>query len=74
VTQDEFRILEQALKLPLEARAALAGYLLDSLDSPPDPDVEAAWEAEIAARAREVESSSVQMVPWSEARRMISGG
>jgi len=74
MTQDEFRILEQALKLPPEARAALAGYLLDSLDSPPDPDAEAAWEAEIAARARQVESSSVQMIPWSEARRMISGG
>lgn len=74
VTQDESRILEQALRLPPEARAALAGFLLDSLDSPLDPAAEVAWEAEIAARLRAVESSAVKMIPWSEARRAISGG
>ncbi|HET9887918.1 MAG TPA: addiction module protein [bacterium] len=74
MTEDETRILKQALKLPSEARAALAGYLLDSLDAPPDPGVEAAWESEIAIRARQVDSSSVQMIPWSEARRKIGGG
>ena len=74
MSEDEFLVLKKALRRPAEARAALAGYLLDSLDSPPDPEAEAAWEAEIAVRVRQVESSSVQMIPWSEARRMISGG
>lgn len=74
MTQDESRIVELALRLPPEARAALAGFLLDSLDSPPDPGAEAAWEVEIATRLRDVETSSVKMVPWSEARRSIAGG
>ena len=74
MTEDETRILEEALKLPPESRAALVVYLLDSLDAPPDPGVEAAWESETAIRARQMDSSSVQMIPWSEARRMIADG
>jgi len=44
------KLLEESLKLPAETRAALAGFLLDSLDDAIDPDAEAAWEAEIAQR------------------------
>ena len=73
MTEDEARILEQALKLPPEARAALAGSLLDSLDSPPDPDAEAAWAAEISKRLREIDGGLVKLVPWAEARREIAG-
>jgi len=36
------KLLEEALKLPTEARAALAGSLLDSLDDTIGPDAEAA--------------------------------
>ncbi len=36
-------ILKDALALPTEARAALAGSLLDSLDGEVDEDAEAAW-------------------------------
>ncbi len=35
-------VLREALKLPMEARAALAGSLLDSLDDMIDEDAEAA--------------------------------
>ncbi len=74
MTQDESRILKEAMRLPPEARAALAGYLLDSLDSPPDPEAETAWEVEIANRLRDLETSQTKMIPWSEARRAITGG
>ena len=61
------------MKLPPEARAALAGSLLDSLDENVDPDLEAAWEREIAARLKELDNSDVKTIPWSEARRIIAG-
>jgi putative addiction module component (TIGR02574 family) len=65
------RIADEALKLPAEARAALAGTLLDSLDEEVDEDAEAAWSAEIAKRVRELEDGTVKTVPWSEVRRSI---
>ena len=52
VMSDELKsLLERALQLPPEARAALAGSLLDSLEQETDDDVGAAWSAEIATRA-----------------------
>jgi putative addiction module component (TIGR02574 family) len=68
------RILAEALKLPPEARAAIAGSLLDSLDDHLDPDAEAAWAAEVSRRLRELDSGTARLVPWSEARRSIIGG
>jgi putative addiction module component (TIGR02574 family) len=66
-------ILKKALALPPEARAALAGSLLESLDEhPPDPGVEAAWSEEIARRIEELDSGKVKPIPWAEARRRIS--
>jgi putative addiction module component (TIGR02574 family) len=65
-------ILKQALQLPPEARAALAGSLLDSVDEPLDLDAESAWEAEIAARIREIDEGKVTLIPWAEARARIA--
>ena len=63
MTQDENRLLKEALKLPPEARAALAGSLLDSLEGPMDPEAESAWEAEVAMRVREMDSGAVTGIP-----------
>ena len=68
------KLLEEALKLPVEARAALAGSLLESLDDTVDEDVEQAWAVEIARRLEEVQSGKVKGVPWAEARRRIVSG
>ena len=65
-------ILKQALRLPPEARAALAGSLLESLDEPLDLDAESAWEAEVASRIREIDRGKVNLIPWAEARAKIS--
>ena len=70
----EDRLLRDALRLSPEARAALAGALLDSLEAEPDPDAESAWDAEIRKRVAELDSGAVQTVPWSEARKIILGG
>jgi putative addiction module component (TIGR02574 family) len=66
------QILKQALKLPPEARAALAGTLLDSLDEAVDRDAESAWEAEIAMRLKEIDEGKVTLIPWAEAKAKIT--
>jgi len=71
--QDIAEILKEALKLPPEARAALAGTLLDSLDETVDKDVESAWEAEIVMRLKEINEGKVNLIPWAEARARIAG-
>ncbi len=66
-------LLEKALKLPAEARAALAGSLIESLDETIDEDAEAVWADEIARRIRDLDSGKTKTIPWSKARRMILG-
>jgi putative addiction module component (TIGR02574 family) len=65
-------ILKKALALPSEARAALAGSLLESLDDTVDASVEESWSREIAHRIEELDSGKVKPIPWAEARRQIS--
>ncbi len=71
MASDPKKLLEEALQLPQEARAALAGSLIDSLDDQVDEDSEAVWKAEIAARLAELRKGSVESIPWSKARRLI---
>lgn len=66
-------ILKKALDLPPEARAAIAGALLDSLDQTVDRDAESAWEAEVLLRLKEMNEGSVELVPWAVARDRIAG-
>ena len=49
------------------------GPLSDSLDAKVDDDVEAAWDAEIARRIRDVDAGKVALIPWSEVRRRLIG-
>jgi putative addiction module component (TIGR02574 family) len=71
VKQDITDILKEALNLPVEARAALAGTLLDSLDESVDQNAESAWEAEIAQRLKEIDENKVELIAWVEARNKI---
>jgi hypothetical protein len=73
MTSNTRDLLEQALKLPPEARAAIAGSLLESLDQDVDEDAADRWDEEIAKRVRELRSGQVTLIPWSEARRIIAG-
>ena len=66
-------LLRRAMSLPAEARAALAGSLLRSLESAVDTDAEAAWSAEIHRRLTDLDAGRVNAVDLDEARRRISG-
>ena len=70
---DVTKLLDEALKLPAEARAALAGSLIESLDDTVDEDVEATWAEEIRRRLEELDAGKAKTIPWSQARRMILG-
>jgi putative addiction module component (TIGR02574 family) len=69
---DAAEILKDALALPSEARAALAGSLLDSLDGEVDEDAEAAWAIEVNRRVAELDSGAVKTIPWAEVRRRLA--
>ncbi|HYN15807.1 MAG TPA: addiction module protein [Terriglobales bacterium] len=65
-------MLKKALALPAEARAALAGCLLESLDDTVEEAAEEEWNKEIARRIKELDSGKVKPISWAEARRQIS--
>ena len=71
--RDIDELLRRALKLPPEARAALAGGLIDSLDETVDEDAQQAWEAEVSRRVSELRDGRVALIPWPEVRRRIAG-
>jgi putative addiction module component (TIGR02574 family) len=70
--RDAAEILKDAMALPVEARAALAGSLLDSLDTEVDEDAEAAWATEVNRRVAELDSGVVNTIPWAEVRRRLA--
>lgn len=61
----------EAAELSEEERASLAGLLIESLEGEPDPDVEAAWSAEIQRRVAEIEAGTAKTVPWEEVRQRL---
>jgi len=69
MTERTQELLQKALSLPDNERAELAGSLIASLDTNIDPDVDAAWQAEIARRADEVRSGNVSTVPWPQVQK-----
>jgi putative addiction module component (TIGR02574 family) len=72
MNRDVSELLEKALSLPPEARAALAGSLLESPDDHVDATAEEEWNREIALRIQELDSGKVKPMPWAEARRQLS--
>jgi putative addiction module component (TIGR02574 family) len=70
--RDAAEILKDALALPADARAALAGSLLESLDSEVDEDAEATSATEVNRRLAELDSGEVKTLPWNEVRRRLA--
>ncbi len=63
-----FNSLEiEALKLPPEERVLLADHLLASVGG--NPEIEAAWAAEVEQRLTEVEIGNIPLIPMEEAIR-----
>ena len=65
MTSTAEKILEDALSLPEDERAALADALNESLS--PASDLSPAWKAEIARRIDAVESGESRLIPGDEA-------
>jgi putative addiction module component (TIGR02574 family) len=54
-----------------EERAALMRLLIDTLDAESDEGVEDAWRVEIERRMADLDSGTVQTVPWEEVRARL---
>lgn len=61
--KDFNEIFRDAAELSEQDRATLAGLLIESLEGEPDPDVEAAWAAEIERRIAELDAGNVKTIP-----------
>lgn len=70
--RDAAEILKDALALPTDARAALAGSLLESLNNKVDEYAEAALATEVNRRVAELNSGAVNTIPWAEVRRRLA--
>jgi putative addiction module component (TIGR02574 family) len=57
---------KKAKELALEERAQLAQELMESVDQESDPEVEAAWQTEIASRIAKYERGEAKLFPASE--------
>lgn len=57
---------KKAQSLTPEERAQLAQELLESVERDADPDIRAAWEAEIADRVARYERGDAKLIPAEE--------
>ena len=57
---------QRAQTLPVEERAELAQILLESVARETDPQVQAAWESEVASRIAKYERGEAKLIPASE--------
>ena len=63
-------ITKEALELSPRQRLALAHFLLEA-DAGADPDVEAAWEAEIDARIEALDQGRAKLVSYDEVAKEL---
>jgi putative addiction module component (TIGR02574 family) len=65
-------LFAKAAVLSDDERAALAGLLIESLESgPADAGVEEAWASEVERRMADYRAGRVQTVGWSELRERL---
>lgn len=58
MTNSAERLKPELAQLSAQDRAALAHFLIHSLDEDEDADAEAAWDAELARRAEEIKNGT----------------
>jgi putative addiction module component (TIGR02574 family) len=64
-------VFRKALGLDASDRNELVGLLIDSLDPETEQGAEAAWLQEIDRRARDLDSGTVQTIPWEIVRERL---
>jgi len=65
------QLFEEAMKLDPEERATLMRLLIESVDAEAEDGVEDAWRVEIERRMAELDSGTVQTIPWEELRAQL---
>jgi len=65
------KILQDALNLPTEERAEVAARLIESLEEARDPDIDAAWAAEVERRCKAIDAGEAVASDWEDVRRRI---
>jgi putative addiction module component (TIGR02574 family) len=65
------KIQEEIRTLSASDKEALLRLLWEELDSPSDPDVDAAWLEEVRRRDREIDADQVELVPADQVFRML---
>ena len=60
MTETALRLKSELAHLPEQDRAALASYLIDTLDATQDDDADAAWADELSRREKRIRSGQAQ--------------
>jgi ribosomal protein S12 methylthiotransferase accessory factor YcaO len=63
------QVTKEAMDLPVRQRIALAGLLLETEEDSFDPEIESAWEEEIANRIQRIDSGREVGVPFEDVIR-----
>ena len=74
MTSTADKVLQEAMSLPGEERAAIAARLIASLDAGDEErpaDVEEAWAAEIERRCEALDAGTAVTQSWEDVRRRI---
>ena len=64
------KLFEDSLALNEVERASLAALIIESLE-PKDSDADAEWQREIERRILELDSGSVEPIPWESVQRRL---
>jgi putative addiction module component (TIGR02574 family) len=71
VARSARELFEEAMKLGPEERATLIRLLIDTLDAESQGGAEDAWRAEVERRIAELDSGTVDAVPWEDLRARL---
>jgi putative addiction module component (TIGR02574 family) len=66
------QLLAEALRLSVGERDELIASLIESLEIEANTESDAAPSDEIARRLTEIDDGQVEMIDWSEAKRMLA--
>jgi hypothetical protein len=66
-------VFEDSVRRSQRERASLARLPIETLGPIPKPGVEAAWSAEIERRLVEIDTGTVELIPWDDVRLELFG-
>ena len=64
-------LFDEAMRLEPQERATLMRLLIEALDADTEEGVEDAWRVEIERRMAELDSGTVQTIPWEELKARL---